>query len=187
VYLIAMFPHERTNERTNDSITDVIHAIYHRHQTDGNIFYWLFESRNQPKTDPFILWMTGGPGCSSMMALFEENGPYKVQQNLSLSLNPYSWNNNATIVYVDQPVGTGLSTVDGFQNYVKTSQQVSISVPHLVPISSFRCTDNVSIECSLDPPSSNSLARWMDGWMDGWMAWMDGCDHHHHHHRYVHQ
>jgi cathepsin A (carboxypeptidase C) len=60
-----------------------------------------------------------------MMALFEENGPYKIQQNLSLSSNPYSWTNNATVIYVDQPVGTGLSTPEAFNDLVVDEEQVA--------------------------------------------------------------
>ncbi|GMI20995.1 hypothetical protein TrCOL_g13564 [Triparma columacea] len=74
-----------------------------------NLFYWMFESRNDPSTDPVLLWMSGGPGCSSQLALFGENGPYIVEDDLSLTLNPQSWNNNATVIWVDQPVGTGFS------------------------------------------------------------------------------
>jgi len=44
-----------------------------------------------------------------LIALFEENGPYKINPNLSLSINPYSWNNNASVMWVDQPVGAGFS------------------------------------------------------------------------------
>lgn len=76
----------------------------------GEMFYWMFESRSNPKTDPLVLWLTGGPGCSSLLALFFENGPYHVEKNLSLSLNPYSWNSFANLLYVDNPLGTGFST-----------------------------------------------------------------------------
>ena len=75
-----------------------------------SLFYWAFESRNDPATDPVILWMTGGPGCSSAVALFGENGPCKVNADgTATKLNPYSWNRNATLIYVDQPAGTGFS------------------------------------------------------------------------------
>jgi cathepsin A (carboxypeptidase C) len=78
--------------------------------TTRNLFYWFFESRSSPATDPLILWMTGGPGCSGMLALFVENGPYKISSGGSLSLNPYSWNANANIVFIDQPVGSGVTS-----------------------------------------------------------------------------
>jgi len=74
-----------------------------------NMFYWFFESRGNPSTDPFILWMTGGPGCSGMLALFVENGPYHVTKTGDLALNPYSWNEKANILFIDQPVGSGFS------------------------------------------------------------------------------
>ena len=71
-------------------------------------FYWFFESRNDPAHDPVVLWMTGGPGCSSEVALFGENGPCSVSADGSHTVtNPYSWNSNASILYIDQPAGTG--------------------------------------------------------------------------------
>lgn len=85
--------------------------------TPTQLFYWLFESRNDPVTDPLILWLSGGPGCSSMLALFVENGPYRIVEHGGgaavedssrlLRLNPHSWNSNATVIYLDQPAGTG--------------------------------------------------------------------------------
>jgi len=74
-----------------------------------NLFYWFFESQSNPATDPFILWMTGGPGCSGMLALFFENGPFQVLPDLNLTANPYSWNTKANILFIDQPVGVGFS------------------------------------------------------------------------------
>lgn len=75
-----------------------------------DIFYWWFESRNSTKDDPLVIWLTGGPGCASEIALFYENGPYKFEEDgKTLMGNPYSWNSNANLLYVDQPIGTGFS------------------------------------------------------------------------------
>lgn len=80
-------------------------------ETHGNhFFYWFFESRGTPSKDPVILWLTGGPGCSSSLALLAENGPF-VMRNGSKEpvLNKFGWNSFANLLYVDQPVGTGFS------------------------------------------------------------------------------
>jgi carboxypeptidase C (cathepsin A) len=77
-----------------------------------HLFYWFFESRTDPANAPFVIWLTGGPGCSGMIALFRENGPYQIQEDLSLTLNPYSWNSNANVIWIDQPVGAGFSYSD---------------------------------------------------------------------------
>jgi cathepsin A (carboxypeptidase C) len=80
----------------------------------GDMFYWWFESRNDTANDPLVLWLTGGPGCSSEIALFIENGPYKfLDDNKTMVGNPYSWNSNANLLYVDQPIGTGFSNPNG--------------------------------------------------------------------------
>lgn len=74
-----------------------------------DIFYWMFESRDAPSTDPLVLWLTGGPGCASEVALFYENGPYQFNEDGSLKTNANSWNEVSNLLYVDQPVGTGFS------------------------------------------------------------------------------
>jgi len=68
---------------------------------DGStIFYWLFPSRSKPKTDPVFLWLTGGPGCSSELSIFTENGPMKInKETLKLESNKFSWNNNANLIF----------------------------------------------------------------------------------------
>lgn len=79
--------------------------------TGENLFYWAFESRNNPAKDPVVLWLQGGPGSSSMFALTFENGPSFFDAQLKPVHNDWSWNNNATVIYLDQPAGTGFSYV----------------------------------------------------------------------------
>ncbi|GMM33525.1 hypothetical protein DASC09_008500 [Saccharomycopsis crataegensis] len=76
---------------------------------DKHFFYWFFESRNDPANDPVILWLNGGPGCSSFLGLFFELGPSLITINGSLEFNPLSWNSNASVIFLDQPVNVGFS------------------------------------------------------------------------------
>ncbi|KAH3901038.1 probable Putative serine carboxypeptidase YBR139W [Saccharomycodes ludwigii] len=80
-----------------------------------HFFYWFFESRNDPKNDPVILWLNGGPGCSSFTGLFFELGPSSISANLTPVYNPFSWNNNASVIFLEQPVGVGFSYSDDEQ------------------------------------------------------------------------
>lgn len=86
------------------------HAGYYRlpHTKAARMFYFFFESRNS-KNDPVVIWLTGGPGCSSELALFYENGPFQISNNLSLVWNDFGWDKVSNIIYVDQPTGTGFS------------------------------------------------------------------------------
>jgi serine carboxypeptidase-like clade 2 len=76
----------------------------------GNFYYyWFFESQNDPINDPLILWLNGGPGCAGEAQALEDNGPFKLDKNLTLYPNPYSLTKIANVLYLDQPTGTGFS------------------------------------------------------------------------------
>lgn len=86
--------------------------------SDKKLFYWLFEpstgsadtfSEEDDKI-PLVLWLNGGPGCSSMDGLWLENGPFRLKnleaEGWTMDVNPFSWHNApAWVLYVDQPVG----------------------------------------------------------------------------------
>ncbi|KAH7849269.1 hypothetical protein Vadar_015415 [Vaccinium darrowii] len=82
---------------------------------DVQLFYYFAKSGSNPREDPLVLWLTGGPGCSSFTAFAYEVGPLNfkaVQDDGSLPklvLNPNSWTKGASMIFVDLPVGTGFS------------------------------------------------------------------------------
>ncbi|KAH6560001.1 hypothetical protein BASA62_000276 [Batrachochytrium salamandrivorans] len=95
-------------------------------------FFWLIQSQFNPPKDKLV-WISQGigligfsyiRGCAdplltllymgwsmeySMDGMFLENGPFRVNSDGTLSKNIYAWRQNAHMLYVDQPVGTGYS------------------------------------------------------------------------------
>lgn len=60
-----------------------------------------------------VIWLTGGPGCSSQLALLSENGPCSVNaEGTDTVWNEYGWNSHANIMWIDQPAGVGFSYGD---------------------------------------------------------------------------
>lgn len=66
-------------------------------QAGRALFYWLVESpvSRRPASRPLVLWLDGGPGCSSVAyGAAEEIGPFRIRpKGKTLYLNPYAWNN----------------------------------------------------------------------------------------------
>lgn len=84
--------------------------------SDGNdkagLFFWDFvvpDSRVDSKSNrPLVVWLNGGPGCSSMDGALMEIGPLRVVGDKELEWNK-GWFDKADLVFIDQPVGTGFS------------------------------------------------------------------------------
>ena len=90
--------------------------------------YWLIEAAAplDPATAPTLIWFQGGPGGSSMIGLFTENGPltlndystqtseYNKTKIPKVFDNEYSWNKLANVVYIEHPAPTGFSYCSGY-------------------------------------------------------------------------
>ena len=88
-------------------------------------FYWLCPARTGDKAAPLLIWLNGGPGSSSMMGLFLENGPYWIANDGSLHTKNASWNNKYDVLYVDQPAGTGFSVAQTPDAYATNQEEVA--------------------------------------------------------------
>ncbi|XP_064599053.1 lysosomal protective protein-like [Liolophura sinensis] len=78
-----------------------------------HLHYWFVESSQNPSNDPVVLWLNGGPGCSSVLGLLTENGPFKVlADGKTVDYNPFTWNSIANVLYLEAPAGVGYSYAD---------------------------------------------------------------------------
>ncbi|MFS7899950.1 putative carboxypeptidase D [Helianthus anomalus] len=82
------------------------------------LFYWLTQATEDPASKPIVLWLNGGPGCSSIaFGMAEEVGPFHVNKDgKSVYLNPYSWNTVANLLFLDSPVGVGYSYSNTYED-----------------------------------------------------------------------
>jgi carboxypeptidase D len=81
-------------------------------ETNGNLFFWHFQNRHIANRQRTVIWLNGGPGCSSMDGALMEVGPYRLKDDQTLEYNPGRWDEFANLLFVDQPVGTGFSYVN---------------------------------------------------------------------------
>ncbi|KAI3805602.1 hypothetical protein L1987_28128 [Smallanthus sonchifolius] len=82
---------------------------------ETQFFYYFVESQRDPLNDPFLFYLTGGPGTTGLYPFLYQIGPLSINfdnstyEELSLELNPNSWAKTANVLFVDLPIGTGFS------------------------------------------------------------------------------
>ena len=74
--------------------------------------YMLNVADEDPEEKPLVLWLNGGPGCSSLDGWSVENGPMFLNTNGTFRMNEYSWNKAANMLYIESPGGVGYSFIN---------------------------------------------------------------------------
>ncbi|XP_022156752.1 serine carboxypeptidase-like 45 [Momordica charantia] len=89
------------------------------------LFYYFVEAHTNPASKPLVLWLNGGPGCSSVGAgAFLEHGPFRPKADILIS-NNFSWNQVANILYLESPAGVGFSFSKNTTFYSKVNDKIT--------------------------------------------------------------
>lgn len=92
--------------------------------TGKKLYYYFVESERNPTQDPVVLWLNGGPGCSSFDGFVYEHGPFNFEAGKphgslpTLHLNPHSWSKVSSMIYLDSPAGVGFSYSGNQSDYI---------------------------------------------------------------------
>ena len=83
-------------------------------QNERLLHYWFVTAANATANTPLVLWMNGGPGCSSLDGFLYEMGPFQFSGAVVSGLpqlvdNPNSWNKAAHMLYLEAPAFVGFS------------------------------------------------------------------------------
>ncbi|KAH9939580.1 Alpha/Beta hydrolase protein [Amylocystis lapponica] len=98
-----------------------------------HLFFYFFESRDNPDKDDVVFWTNGGPGCASELGLLMELGPCRVTHVDNSTFNPYSWNSHANIFFIDQPIGVGFSYAEHGET-VGTTEEAAKDIAAFIAI-----------------------------------------------------
>ncbi|XP_017281911.1 probable serine carboxypeptidase CPVL [Kryptolebias marmoratus] len=93
-------------------------------QYNSNLFFWFFPGLGARNDAPVLLWLQGGPGGTSMFGLFVEHGPYVVFKNLTVGMRDFAWTSRYSVLYIDNPVGTGFSFTDDDRGFAQDQDDV---------------------------------------------------------------
>lgn len=141
IALTSSFPTEATPTRSGYLVVN---------STTGSSIFYAFYEAQQPTTrlsnTPLLVWLQGGPGCSSMLANFNGVGPWRLRLDSNarfddLEPNPAAWNRRFGVVFFDNPIGTGFSIASSYGDIPRDQDTIANHI--YIAIKSFVSLDPV--------------------------------------------
>ncbi|KAJ8423881.1 hypothetical protein Cgig2_001547 [Carnegiea gigantea] len=120
------------------------------------LFYWFIESPSNHESKPLVLWLNGGPGCSSIAyGAAEEIGPFHINSDgKTLYLNPYAWNKLANLLFLESPAGVGFSYSNTTSDLYTAGDNRTACLRS--PLSQF-CGSNLQLKMPIDFSKDGSI------------------------------
>ncbi|GFY89985.1 serine carboxypeptidase-like 29 [Actinidia rufa] len=102
-----------------------------------SLFYYFAEAVQDPSSKPLVLWLNGGPGCSSLgMGAMVEIGPFGVKPDgKTLYSRRHAWNKVANMLFLESPAGVGFSYSNTTSDYTTSGdKRTGFYIPELADI-----------------------------------------------------
>lgn len=107
-------------------------------EDDAHLYFLLEKARHLPPKRRLVMWLNGGPGCSSFDGVMMEIGSFRPNLRATTGQDPLewttpggAWNEYTDVLFLDQPVGTGFSYVANGA-YAKSLKQAAEDVSHFL-------------------------------------------------------
>ena len=103
---------DKTAAKIPAYVSNTMYAGYLDVATDKKFYYWFIQKDTSPERAPVVLWLNGGPGCSSLLGATSENGPFLFNDGavgFKPTGNDYAWTKLANVIFMESPGGVGFS------------------------------------------------------------------------------
>ena len=111
LYLSKTATKVKVDDLFNGLYKGEVYSGYLQTAIKGNEYFYIYmPAQNNDTNAPIMLWLNGGPGCSSLFGLLGEVGPVTANNFAGeFKLNSYSWNKEVNLLAIEQPGGVGFS------------------------------------------------------------------------------
>jgi len=119
-------PNANMTNKTVQMPTDSYSGYLNVSGTKALHYVLATSASDSAKDDPLLIWFNGGPGCSSMLGLWQENGPWVIDDDTqTMFVNEHSWNKQANVLYIESPSGVGYSIMGDAEDIAHTDMSSS--------------------------------------------------------------